>query len=252
MMDSCIPNNHFIVFSSGRNCQNYASANINSIKNQNYNNFIHIVIDDNSTDNTWKCIQELKHDKLITYQNTQRNYWIANAKRYLEPIIQSENDIIIIVDLDDHLVHSQVLTKLNDIYNTKDMWVVYGNHNINQDGTKLFGKPIPPIILKEKTFRIAKWGVAHPRTFRAFLWKYIKDEDLRDEEGQYFKCSYDRAILYPIIEMSPPDKIYSNPEWFYSYNISNPNNVGRKNPELQTKTSRYIKSKIPYKTLELK
>lgn len=71
------------------NCEKYIVTCLESIYNQNYNEFEVIIIDDGSTDNTNKIIREYIKDKinfkLITISNHgvsyARNIGIQNAMR---------------------------------------------------------------------------------------------------------------------------------------------------------------------------
>ena len=103
--------------------------------------------------------------------------------------------------------------------------------------------------LTSQTYRQSgAWVTSHLRTFRSWLWHKIKDEDLRDNDGNYFKVAWDLAFMYPMIEMAGNhlkfvDKI------LYFYNDLNPSCDGTVNPQLQIETGKYIQSKPIYKEL---
>jgi hypothetical protein len=40
------------------------------------------------------------------------------------------------------------------------------------------------------------------RTWKRWLWNLVRDSDLRDDSGAYFRIAEDRAIMLPLLEMS--------------------------------------------------
>jgi glycosyltransferase involved in cell wall biosynthesis len=241
----------FIIFSCGYNCEQYVESNMSSIMGQAYDNYIHIVVDDASTDNTYKKIKRWEHDKTVIYRNDVNQKWISNALQYLDEHIQSDEDIILTVDLDDYLAHRWVFSDLNQRYNNYDCWMTYSNFKYSKSGRSSTWIPTySRKIIENKLFRESIWSFTHLRTMKAFLWKNILDRDLRDKNGNYFKCTYDMAIGFPMLEMASPDHICYINDIQYVYNDDNPNNVDKSNLKIEQKNNDlYIRSKRKYQTL---
>jgi len=66
----------FIIFTAGFNSEKWVKKNINSVKNQNYSNYVHIIVDDATTDGTNKLIKAYKHNRLVVYRNLENKRWI--------------------------------------------------------------------------------------------------------------------------------------------------------------------------------
>ena len=62
------------------------------------------------------------------------------------------------------------------------------------------------------------------RTWRVFLWRKIKQEDLKDENGIYWKVTGDLSFMYPMLEMSGEEHYRFMSEINYVYNDTNPLN----------------------------
>ncbi len=67
---------------------------------------------------------------------------------------------------------------------------------------------------------------SHLRAFYTRLLRLVKDYDLQDQEGQFFRAANDVAICLPILEMSHENVVYV-PEISYLYNSNTGNNNHR-------------------------
>jgi glycosyltransferase involved in cell wall biosynthesis len=258
----------FVVFSCGRDCAEFVEKHIKSIKGQTYQNFFHVIVDDASKDESVVEQVRIWHDpertKLI--RNKQNKGWIGNAVSYLDQYIESDEDVVVVVDLDDWLADPWVLERLNTAYNRKQCWLTYGTWAVPDDpriASKYrdkWGKETPKPRQKEagevvenRTFRTSA-AFSHLKTFKAFLWRNIDREDLKGPDGEWPPCCYDRAIMYPMLEMCPTDKIYRMRDLLYIYNIANPfcHAWDEKRRKRQIVYENYFKSKKPYEILKRK
>jgi len=234
-MDRC---NKFIIFSCGFNCQDYITDHINSIEQQSYTNYTHILVNDNSTDSTELFITK-NNKHCITNEHNQG--WLHNSADYLLP---EDDDIVVIVDADDMLSSKYVLELLNNIYSIEDCWMTYGSFIWSTSKVKE-GKPYPVGV----DYRKFEWCGVHLQTFRGFLWNNINKSDFLLEDGNYATCSYDHAVMFPILEMTPHNKQRFVPETLYVYNDNNPLHVGRLRKLEQKETANYFRSLSHYKEL---
>jgi glycosyltransferase involved in cell wall biosynthesis len=245
--------NKFVIFSSGYNASEYVEGHIKSIQNQFYKNYVHIIIDDASTDDTYDKAVKLKDDKTFIYRNNNNIKWISNALKYLDKHIENDEDIIVLVDLDDRLMNSNVLHIVNNAYIKSKCWMtysrfLYSRHNTTSEWIPIYSK----YHLDNKMFRKHVWSFTHLRTFKAFLWKHLNKEDLKGPDGQYVKYSYDRFLCLPMLEMSSPSHITHIPEILYIYNDINPLQVEKLHRKEQELLAYYADIKKPYKTLRRK
>lgn len=93
------------------NTEKYISECINSLLSQTYNNYEIIIIDDGSTDNSYKICKdyEKKHKKIKLY--SQKNSGVSSARNL--GIKVSSGDFIIFVDSDDYC-NSNYLETIKD------------------------------------------------------------------------------------------------------------------------------------------
>jgi len=239
----------FVIFSAGYNCEDAIRKNLDSVNNQTYKNFVHIVVDDASIDNTQNEILKYKKENTIVYNNKTNYKWMTNARNFLKP---SNNDIVILLDLDDWFYNSYVLETLNNIYSKTGCWSTYGSFK-RIDG-KLFPRgAYPEEVCRNRSFRNYSWNWQAPRTFKGFLWNNIKDEDVRDPNGKYVDMAYDVSIAYPILEMTPPNKLLFIKDILMIYNDSRPINVHKINRKRQKMLANFfINKKKRYDILEIK
>ena len=237
-----------IIFSCGYNCEKYVERCITSVKNQDYFNYVHVIVDDASTDRTLKRAIQHGGRKTRILGTDENQKWIKNAIRFLDDNIESPDDIIITLDLDDSLNHEMVLSDINKYYNQHDVWMTYSNFIYLKSGrTSNWIPPYTQEIITNRLFRESIWSFTHLRTFKAFLWDKLDKNDLKDSNGEYFKCTYDMAVFFPMLEMSRNNHIGYIPELQYIYNDMNPLNVDKSNlRNEQQANDKYIRSKRKY------
>jgi len=242
----------FVIFSCGYNCSKYVKKHIESIKNQKYDNYVHVIIDDNSNDDTIKIIEENKHDKLVTYRNYKNSKWVSNALQYLDSHIESDEDVVVIVDMDDWLAHDYVFKKLNEVYTNKKAWMTYSlfKYPNGKDSNWIPKYSFDNFIKRD--FRKHIWSFTHLRTFKSFLWQNLNKEDLKGPDGSWTQYTYDMALLFPMLEMCQLNKIKFIKNIMYVYNNENPLQVEKKFKGVQQAMGRWFRSKPKYDRLERK
>ena len=103
--------------------------------------------------------------------------------------------------------------------------------------------------------RKSPFRVSHIRTFRAGLYQKIQEQDqvfscMKDSSGEFYKMTYDVAIMFPIMEMAGYDKVKFNDTILYVYNRSNPISDDRVNQQLQWDIHGEISNKSPFNKIE--
>ena len=66
------------------------------------------------------------------------------------------------------------------------------------DGRPGFANPPKNFTnIRKQTFTLS-----HMRTWKSWLWKKIKEEDLKDVSGNYWSVAGDLSFMFPMLEMS--------------------------------------------------
>jgi len=259
---------------------NYFKWNIDSILDQQYENFRVIYLDDHSNDGMGDLVKAYLQEKNVDFsniifesvlgesllvtarrfaltarsedaffllvQNETRSGALANIYRAAHSI--NDGDIIVLVDGDDSFYDSEVLKRVNIAYSsTNEVWLTHGNLIEFPSGNVTWCEPVPQEIIENNTFREFKCP-SHLRTFYAWLFKKIDFSDLI-YKGDFFQMTWDMAIMYPMIEMAG-DRHEFLSEINYCYNMQNSINDNKVNPQLQNYLDRLIRTMPPYHPLK--
>lgn len=211
-----------ILLTTSYNCENYIEKCIKSIQNQRLNNFRCFITDDVSTDNTIEKIKNLikNDDRFTIIENKKKFYQPGNYDQVIRNNKEIEDhEVIIEVDGDDWLPDEYVLDRIKDVYDNPDVWIANGSF-IYDNGSFGFSS-------QQRNFdnlRNQRFTASHIRTWRAFLWRKILEDDLKDKNGDYWKISGDLSFMLPMLEMSGPEHYFFMHDINYVYNQSNPLN----------------------------
>jgi glycosyltransferase involved in cell wall biosynthesis len=252
-----------VVVCSYNNSQ-WSKNTLQSIFDQNYENFRVIIVDDCSTDNNVEVIQAFIDDNCLADRVT----FIKNDKRHrklfnLYHVLYQCNDdeIVFMVDGDDSIAHSDVFARINNVYEDENVWFTYGQYRNEPAseaiawGHKEMGycRPVPKHIQRKQAYRYYSFIYMHPRSFRAWLFKLVKLEDLIADkiegfEGDFYPASNDVAMYFPMVEMAHTH-IRFIPEILYIRNLHS-DIVGFKvDRKIQTSSAREIRKKGCYSVL---
>jgi len=117
------------------NYEKYITNCIRSIKKQDYDNYEIIVVDDHSSDNSYKIAKRFESNKIHVI-SIERNKGYSNAKN--EGIIASKGKFIIILDADDMLTKNSISIRVDALLKNNVPFVhgnaisVYGEITLNQ------------------------------------------------------------------------------------------------------------------------
>ena len=234
------------------NSVDFLPKTLHSIEIQTYKDYDVCVIDDGST---------LKKQREIIQDYCSRNGWQAiyheKNKGALAGMVEAiknfncrDDDVIVVVDGDDWLAHEHVLERLHRAYTEHDIYLTWGQCEIHPPGKTpmKYAQPIPDMIIEQKLYRDIPFVFWHPATFKYFLWRQIKEEDLRDINGEYFRVLKDKATLFPMLEMSGRKKLFLD-ETLYIYNLGNPLNDYATNLDEIKRVDLLLKSRPRYTAL---
>ena len=201
----------FHVVSCERNAGEWAIRCLESVYSQDYDRrrVRHVFFDDASDDGTHESIEQWLRDHpghSVQYiHNTERKGGAANdltGFRMAEP-----RSIVIEVDGDDWLPDKNVLKFFNKVYQKGDIWTTY-NTPIRFDNGRYHRNPqtqrcrIAEDLIARNRVRLGPWRSHHLHTFRAELFRHIREESLIDPEtGEYWETR-DKSVFYPMLELA--------------------------------------------------
>ena len=232
-----------IILTTAYNCEKYVEKSLFSIMSQRYKDFTCYITDDMSTDNTVSIVHKtIKNDsRFILIENQSKLYQPGNYDQIINSKNIDDDEICVEVDGDDWLSDSNVFTRINEVYKDPNVWMTSGSFKYH-DGRDGFANPPTQFTdIRKQTFTLS-----HLRTW---LWKKIKEVDLRDENGNYWNVAGDLAFMFPMFEMSGEEHYRFLPNINYIYNESNPINDHKVNMSNVINTVNKIRNKKPYTKL---
>lgn len=244
-------NNFFTIAIDTCNHEQWIEKCLNTCITQKYDNFEVILVDAISTDKTFEIAKKYAEEfpKLKVYQNEIRIPQVANFLWLTE--LSRPGSIVVSIDGDDWLKNNKVLQKLNDVYNSGDVWMTYGTYEeFPYRSVSHIYRPYPEEVIKNNSFREYQWLASHLRTWRRELLLKVKEEDFKREDGEWLDTTGDQAIMLPMLELSGNKSRYI-PDVTYIYNVSNSSRDSAKNEARQIELSNYIRSKKKYEPLEV-
>lgn len=193
---------HFIIISSGYNCQGYDRKCMESVQKLE-GDFKAVFISDGSTDRT---LRNPVKDKRFIYERFPDN--VGAAKRRYDAIkkySKDENDIIVLLGLDDE-IFPDALTEIGRHYQA-GKWMTYGNWK-NQYGNML---PEGFLDFDEKThrhrsYRKVKYRSTGLNTFYRFLFDQIPEDDFKIS-GRWIDSTTESELMFSCLEMCGRDRI---------------------------------------------
>ncbi len=242
-------NKFVIVIPSYKNSK-YCERNIHSTLTQDYERYRVIFTDDNSSDDTFEKVSKVvnssnRRNKFTLIKNQERIGALANLYNMIHSC--EDDEIILTLDGDDWLSDENVLNKLNNYYNSDDIWMTYGQYQNWPDLGTGIAQQIPSHVIAANNFRGYTWCSSHLRTFYAWLFKQIKREDMM-YKGEFMGMAWDMTIMFPLLEMSGHRSKFIN-DILYMYNMENPINDHKVNLALQQSLDRYVRSMPRYQKL---
>lgn len=224
--------------------------------NQDYSNYSVVYIDDCSPDSTGKrvarwCKAHHCGKRWTVIRNTERRGSLANIVWAVHNSA-AQHEIIIVLDGDDYFSHSQVLSKINKLYQ-QNVWVLYGQFQNIPSGKRGFSKIYPPEVITTNTFRKFGFFAGAPRTFYAWIMHKIAHKDMQEQNdsGLFFQCAGDVAFMFPLLEMAGSHHAFYDDDILYLRTTNTGINDFLIHKSEQERITRYIRSQDPYQPLEI-
>lgn len=236
-----------IILTTFYNAANYLSNCIKSIQLQSEKDFRCFLIDDMSSDNSFEVVSELikGDDRFTLIKNSEKKYKTANYVSILnERNDVDENEIVIELDGDDWFSDSEVISRVQKAYSNNRTWITNGCFKY-ASGQQGFSSP----QIDFDNLRKDRFTASHLRTWKVFLWRAIKDEDHRDNDGNFLKINADLAYMLPMLEMSGPEHYRFIPDVNLIYNELNPLNDHKVDMNQVNIIAEQIRKRKKYKRL---
>jgi len=252
-------NTHFKIVINAYNASRWIVRCLSSVALQRYNNWQAIIHIEPSEDATYKCaeqfINRLKDDRFVLIHNTNRRLRSINDFEAIRLSNADNEDVIMFLDGDDWLYGSKVFSYLDTIYKDSNIWVTWGSYIHSHDNSIGKASVAVPSVDDDPFFgnnRRRCWGYSHLKTFRYFVFRGIKDEDLRDSKGKYYLSAWDMALMFPLIEIAGEEHRKFIDKVLYVYNTGNPISNDKVFPEKCILFRCEILAKTPYNVMTRK
>jgi len=195
---------HIVAVITSYNNAAWCKRNLDSIFDQQYENYNVIYIDDASTDGTYEMVhahvKERGQEQRVAVFRNEKNmgalYGIYHAVHALD-----DKTIVATVDGDDWLKHDKVFSLLNEAYDDKDVLMTYGQYEEYPEWKLGQCKDFPQEIIAKSAYRQYYWYSSQLRTFYAGLFKRVKQDDLLIE-GEFVRPGCDLFYMFPMLEMA--------------------------------------------------
>lgn len=233
-----------IIVTTLYNAEKYIEKCLYSLMGQKYKDFKCYITDDLSTDKSVEIVENIikNDDRFILIKNTSKKYQPGNYDQVIRNNDSiNNNEVVVEVDGDDWLPDSSTLNRISEVYKDSNVWIANGSFKYH-DGR-------PGFSSEQKNFdnlRNSRFTASHIRTWRAFLWRKINVNDLKDENGDYWKVTGDLSFMFPMLEMAGEEHYRFMNEINYVYNESNPINDHKVDLNLVNEIANKIRNKSKY------
>lgn len=243
------------VVSTFYNASAYIAKCIHSLATQDYDNYRVYLVDDASTDDTVRVIQQTLSElpdnianKFSLKVNSQNLGAVRNQVTVFRQIPDPET-IVMIVDGDDSLINdNNIFNYYNTVYSDGTEFT-YGSCWSQADNIPLISQPYPDAVKKARAYRQHHFNwilpYTHLRTFKQRLIDKVSDSMFKDSSGSWFRAGGDGSVFYSLIEAADPDRVRCLTDIVYNYNDLNPINDYKVNGTEQNITARQIVAMRP-------
>lgn len=231
------------------NCVTFLPKSLYSISTQVNAQFRVYMLDDISVDGSSDVAAAYANqDPRFEHIRNERKFWqVGNYDQICRRPTLDDQDVCITVDGDDWLPDPNVFARIARVYQDPAVWVTWGNFrfwpNARPHRTAAACSDVT-------TCRTIPWQFSHLRTFRVFLWRAIRPQDLRWYDEWYIPSAGDMCFMYPMLEMAGNAHARFLEDVNYVYNEQNPIGDGRSKLGLQNECADYIRAKPPYARLD--
>lgn len=213
-------NNRLVVITPAYNCEDKIERTLYSIAGQTYDNWIMIVIDDCSTDDTVDKIKSFSSRNSLEQKIKiiSRKEKFGEVRNTVDVVSQLDpEDIVVRVDASDFITDLGCFHFLNEIYSKYDPAVLWTAHRWAFTEQNISG-PIDPAISIYKQ----PWRSSHLKTFRVKDFAGLNELNFKDDSGNWIMIGCDQAIFLPMMERARRNgrNLIFFPRVMYHYDIN--------------------------------
>ena len=242
--------NKFTIIIPFCNAEKWIEKCLDSVLLQNSDDFSGVVADDCSTDRSFEiCESVVGSDSRFKLVKNPKNLGalenIYNSTLFHNPN-KSRESIVVHLDGDDWLHNADVLSILDQHYQSEDCWMTYGSYVNHSDGLRgEYSRALPAEVIKARDYRSYRWSTSHLRSYRLGLFRQIKKKDLVNWLGKFYRIATDHALMFPMLEMSG-DRAKFIEDVLYVYNDLNDLNIHKSKRRTQGRLARKFRRKRRY------
>jgi len=225
---------NFKIITPVYNSEEWIGKCIQSVKDQTHKDFIQVIVDDCSTDNTVEEVKKVigEDKRFILIENGVRVGVPLNQKRGVESLLRNPEDIIVHLDGDDWFYNEHTLAKVALVYDESSCWLTYGSYkstNGKEEVAREYSNNPRQAVLDG-------WPFSHLRTFKRHCWDHLNEEDFISSSGHYYTTAADVVIFVPILERIGYNRVRFIEDILVTYNITS-NNENKTNLQGQIQTA---------------
>ena len=188
---------------------------IESIKEQRNENWHHVIIDDMSTDDSFKLAKKLTSgdERFTVIKNKEKKYALKNVVTEARKYQDDPNIIVANIDADDALCNENTVDLLLKEYDDHELDTAWTAHSWDINGMNISGELEENINPYQ-----SPWRTSHLKTWRATTLLGVDDENFLDLDGNWFKRGYDQALYLPLLFLSHKRKFIKETCYLYRIN----------------------------------
>jgi len=226
---------------------------VRSLQSQELEDWKCYITNDLSTDGSVELVKNLiyKDDRFLLINNGTKMWQTGNYYQIVHRNEIDDQDICLTLDGDDWFPDFGVLNRVQEYYEDKKTWMTFGQFEyfVGPPGREKKGFSRKPVNFEN--LRNEPWTSTHLRTFKAFLLRKVKRDDLMKPDGSGFiEMAGDVACFSPCMEMAGEDRIKYVSDVNYVYNDETPLNEAKTDIRYSNKCVNLIKSRPRYERLE--
>ena len=208
----------FFIIATGYNCQDKVAKCIESVRNQTYQNFEAVFVDDGSEDGTRKEISmNITQDDKSNLLYSNLNFGAAFHRYQAIYLTQIDPEtVIVLLGLDDEL-KPNALERVAKEYD-QGAWCTYGNW-IGSDGYTLPDGFLQysDAIHRQRYYRSVQYKATALNTFKRHLFDHFTEDDFK-YQGEWIKATTESNLMLSCLEMCGKDRIGVIEDIIYLYN----------------------------------
>jgi glycosyltransferase involved in cell wall biosynthesis len=209
---------NFLLVVTAYNVVPFLKPLIASLASQRWTDWRAVFVDDASTDGTVLKLRSLLNEhrlaKKIEITENRERRWKAHNVYHAIRGRGAPDDIVVMLDGDDHLAVDCALDRLAQEYDRG--WEVVWSNWRGSDGSRGTSGHLNPFVSPRQQPFLS----SHLFSFRRRLFDAVTESDLQDDEGQWFTAGSDVAVAWPLLDQTIKRKHIE--DVLYVYNRANP------------------------------